>query len=455
MHVCGDARAWLGLAFSERHRLLVGAERVQYNRASLLYRGTLARNAIYIMSMFAILHVPMLSALSFSSTPFPSSYITLSGVRHFVRDTGEVKSGGPVVVLLHGFAGSTDAFDELAPRLAAGGCRAIAFDRVGFGRTERPVAPTLPTPPPIPEPLANSISSFLQPSSDESSDQQEGSGGGLASFLDLRRTLTTGLRRPATLVPPLPWQLSDFGESPYSTRFAVSSSLWPLLRKCVGPTTTAAARPRPIFIVGHSAGGPIALRALSECAAGGSPRPQDSSLPRGTKLAGVALIAPAALEPREDPEFFDSNIGDLDDEDAPAADGANAASDGDSSSNEASTGGATKGSSDDAGTNIFDGVPLPDGVKKRVELEARIAAFRTLVSLPDAFGLPLARRIADNRDLEAAVRAQMHQRMSAPEHAERIAQIAEKCECSPLKRFGLSDLGAPCPLFLISCACLC
>lgn len=40
MHVCGDARAWLGLAFSERHRLLVGAERVQYNRASLLYRGT-------------------------------------------------------------------------------------------------------------------------------------------------------------------------------------------------------------------------------------------------------------------------------------------------------------------------------------------------------------------------------------------------------------------------------
>lgn len=40
MHVCGDARAWLGCAFSERHRLLVGAERVQYNRASLLYRGT-------------------------------------------------------------------------------------------------------------------------------------------------------------------------------------------------------------------------------------------------------------------------------------------------------------------------------------------------------------------------------------------------------------------------------
>ena len=346
------------------------------------------------------------------------------------KGDGDTAGGAasPVFVLLHGFAGSSDAFDELAPRLAAGGCRAIAFDRVGFGRTERPFLPSLSFPEPL-QPLAEGIGSWLQ----SGGQQPASSGGGLSSYLNLRRSFATGLRKPSTLLPPLPWQIAGFSEgSPYSTRFAIRSSLWPLVRQTIGLTTTAASKRRPIYIVGHSAGGPIALRALQECF-GSSSRPSDSALPCGTYLAGVALIAPAALDPREDPDLFDASLGDMDGKQG-AEQGVQAEGQpprGEEAASDA--GGAGDGGDGGEGGEggdggLLDGVPLPDGVKKRVELEARIAAFRALVSLPDAFGLPLARRIADNRDLEAAVRAQMHARMGGADKRERIAEIAEKCK---------------------------
>ena len=120
------------------------------------------------------------------------------------------------------------------------------------------------------------------------------------------------------------------------------------------------------------------------------------ALPRGATLAGVALLAPASLDPREDADCFDV----ADDE-----------------------------------PGLLDGVPLlPDDVRRRAELEARIAAFRGVVSLPDAFGLQTARRIYEGRDLEEAVRGQMHPRMRAPEYASRVTELADKYSL-PIREF--------------------
>ena len=81
---------------------------------------------------------------------------------------------------------------------------------------------------------------------------------------------------------------------------------------------------------------------------------------------------------------------------------------------------------------------MPEGIRNRAETEARNAAFGTLLALPgmlsvsstravarpsslvnvhtDAFALPTARRIADDRNFTEAVLGQMHPRMGAPEH---------------------------------------
>ena len=56
------------------------------------------------------------------------------------------------------------------------------------------------------------------------------------------------------------------------------------------------------------------------------------------------------------------------------------------------------------------------------------------MSLPDAFGLQTARRIYEGRDLEEAVRGQMHPRMRAPEYASRVTELADKYSL-PIREF--------------------
>ena len=312
------------------------------------------------------------NAATHTRQSFKSSFISLGGVKHHVRDTGEVSADGPVAILLHGFAGSAASWEEVAPLLADGGCRAIAVDRVGFGRTERPEAPTLPAPAALPfgvgEPAAEALEALV-------GGGEEGilSGGVLP---EARAAIAMGLRRPKALAPRLPWALSRVGEDPYASKFAVSRALWPLVLRKVPPG-------RDVYLVGHSAGGPVALRGAAEAArrAAASDRP-------APRVAGVALIAPAALDPREDPDAYERN-GDL----PPLLDLPDA---------------------------------LPAAVRERAELEARYAAFNALLALPDAFGLPTARRIAENRDIEAAVLNQMHDRMRAPEHAADVSRFARK-----------------------------
>ena len=143
-----------------------------------------------------------------------------------------------------------------------------------------------------------------------------------------------------------------------------------LLRRRLAP------RERDVYVIGHSAGGPYALRACT-----------DLDLPRGHAVKGCALIAPAVLDPREDPEAYA-------DFDAPPL------------------------------LDLPDAVP--EGIRNRAETEARNAAFGTLLALPDAFALPTARRIADDRNFTEAVLGQMHPRMGAPEHEKTIRRCVAK-----------------------------
>ena len=59
---------------------------------------------------------------------------TRDGTELYVKDWGR----GRPVVMLHGWPLSADTFDELAVALAEEGCRAIAYDRRGFGRSSQP-----------------------------------------------------------------------------------------------------------------------------------------------------------------------------------------------------------------------------------------------------------------------------------------------------------------------------
>lgn len=69
-----------------------------------------------------------------------SQFLDLVGVRTHVQ-TWTPERAAPVatVVGLHHFYGSAQTFHRLGPLLAAAGLSLVAFDRVGFGLTERPV----------------------------------------------------------------------------------------------------------------------------------------------------------------------------------------------------------------------------------------------------------------------------------------------------------------------------
>ena len=289
---------------------------------------------------------------------FKSSFINLGGVRHHVRDTGE--SDGPLALFFHGFAGSAASFEDVAPLLAAQQCRCIAVDRVAFGLTDRPSPASLPAPPKLPG------SATLAASLEGGGGPQLLAGGLLP---EARAAIASGLRRPETLAPSLPWTLAGFRGDPYAPEFQLKA-LSTLLRRRLAP------RQRDVFVVGHSAGGPYALRACTAL-----------DLPRGHEIKGCALIAPAVLDPREDPEAYA-------DFDAPPL------------------------------LDLPDA--LPESLRNRAETEARNAAFGTLLALPDAFALPTARRIADDRNFTEAVLGQMHPRMGAPEHEETIRRCVAK-----------------------------
>lgn len=64
-----------------------------------------------------------------------SQFIDLNGVEVHVKTSG---AGEPVFVLLHGFGASLYSWNAVMPSIAENG-RVIAYDRTGFGLTERPL----------------------------------------------------------------------------------------------------------------------------------------------------------------------------------------------------------------------------------------------------------------------------------------------------------------------------
>jgi pimeloyl-ACP methyl ester carboxylesterase len=67
-----------------------------------------------------------------------SVFLDLGGVRTHVQTWAPDGAATATVVGLHHFYGSAQTYHRLGPRLAAAGLRLVAFDRVGFGLTERP-----------------------------------------------------------------------------------------------------------------------------------------------------------------------------------------------------------------------------------------------------------------------------------------------------------------------------
>lgn len=67
-----------------------------------------------------------------------SQFVEVNGLRVHYQRFGE---GAPAMILLHGFGASTFSWREVIKPLGAHGT-AIAFDRPGFGLTERPLPQT-------------------------------------------------------------------------------------------------------------------------------------------------------------------------------------------------------------------------------------------------------------------------------------------------------------------------
>ena len=149
--------------------------------------------------------------------------------------------------------------------------------------------------------------------------------------------------------------------NPYSSEFAVAT-LAPLLRQLGGVEGSE------IYFVGHSAGCPISLRCYVEAM-----KDPEKFLPEGSTVGGCLIVAPAVLELSEDPDAYDFG--------------------------------------EDDGSRI----PLP----------LRLAAFRTLLALPDAFSIKLPRRLVE-RDVREALLAQTHPRMAEADMTGRVQELAEK-----------------------------
>jgi len=306
------------------------------------------------------------------SPSFAPSRVSLNGISHYIRDTGDPYPSAPIALLLHGLAGSTDSWEDTAPLLYAGGVRAIAIDRVGFGRTERPSSPLalplLPRPPSfLRESLAAAIETLPTPPTGFLPEALEG------ILPPPTAVLATALRRPESLAPRLSWTRSEYGESPYAADFAVGS-LWPLLRGALAESESESESPRRIYFIGHSAGGPIALRAFNDLATSKDLLPAGSAIP-----AGVALVSPAVLDLEEDPGAYDYP--------------------------------------DDESTS-----PSSTAEQPPPPTWLRTALFRSVLSLPDAFGVPIARRIFDGRNITEALLNQTAAALST----ERASYLASK-----------------------------
>ena len=78
-----------------------------------------------------------------SGYPFAPHWVEIDGLRvHYVE---EGPADGPLVVLVHGQPTWSYLYRKMIPILAAAGLRVIAWDNVGFGRSDKPIDPKVHT----------------------------------------------------------------------------------------------------------------------------------------------------------------------------------------------------------------------------------------------------------------------------------------------------------------------
>ena len=84
-----------------------------------------------------VLRTPDERFANLAGYPFRPHYVELAGLRMHYLDEGP--SDGPAVLLLHGEPTWSYLYRKMIPPLAAAGCRLIAPDFFGFGRSDKPV----------------------------------------------------------------------------------------------------------------------------------------------------------------------------------------------------------------------------------------------------------------------------------------------------------------------------
>merc|ERR1712238_482969 len=145
---------------------------------------------------------------------------------------------------------------------------------------------------------------------------------------------------------------------------------------------------RNVYFVGHSAGGPIAVQAFLNALTNLENNQQESSDTNALLVpAGVVLIAPAILDPAEDPSIYDYQ-NEMEDNANEHSNNNNSNNNDDDDTKEINNNNNNKKGKDDASSSSFD---------------FRRAVFKTVLSLPDAFGVPIVRRIYDGRNITEAL----------------------------------------------------
>lgn len=73
--------------------------------------------------------------------PYAPHYVEVDGLRAHYVDEGS--SDGPIVLLLHGQPTWSYLYRKMIPVLADAGLRVIAWDNIGFGRSDKPIDPAV------------------------------------------------------------------------------------------------------------------------------------------------------------------------------------------------------------------------------------------------------------------------------------------------------------------------
>ncbi|MDW8327016.1 MAG: alpha/beta hydrolase [Anaerolineales bacterium] len=109
--------------------------------------STLARGLLVFLAVLLVIAlvgpylIPLPAQAGRDATelaPADGRFVTVSGVRTFIREAGP--ADGTPVVLVHGFGGLTYTWRDTLPALAAAGYRALALDLKGFGLSDKSFA---------------------------------------------------------------------------------------------------------------------------------------------------------------------------------------------------------------------------------------------------------------------------------------------------------------------------